>query len=103
MKILSILFLVLFCINAQAAKFKGYGQSFTEEVLTLTEKIERIEESSGDFFIALSNHAAFYRFPKTAEHALHVRDFLKRRSKEKKPVVFQIDPITTQILNMQDP
>lgn len=95
--------LILFSMNALASKFKGYGRTPSAESKTLTESVDRFEETQTDFLILLSHHAALYRFPKTNEYASQVREFLKQRMKSKQPVVVSIDPTTAQILYIEDP
>jgi hypothetical protein len=89
--------------NAEASQFKGYGKSPNGETLTLNETIDRITETQHDFLVLISRHAALYRFPKFDEYAGQVREFLQSRSKNRKAVVFQIDPTTARILYVSDP
>ena len=94
-----LLFIIsMFSIQqALATKFKGYSGNYKTKSLTLNESVERFVETEKEFLILLSRHAAFYRFPKTAEYSMDVRTYLNKLIKSKKRINFEIDPVSTEI------
>lgn len=94
---------IFFNMTANAASFKGYKKQPASSVLKYTESVERFSENQKDFLILISRHAALYRFPKSVGHADQVRDYLNKSIKSKTPVIFEVDPTSTEILNISDP
>jgi len=97
-----ITILVFSFLNAGASSFKGHNKASTAQTLTYTESVRRFIENKNQFLIAISNHAAFYEFPKNPEHSSQFRDFLNSRIKTKKKLVFEVDPETAKIFIVRD-
>lgn len=89
--------------QVNASSFKGYKRQPTAQMTTNTGSIVRFIETEKDFLILISGYAAFYRFPKTVSYADQVRGYLNSRMKNKKAVVFEIDPRTAEIISLSDP
>ncbi len=93
---------LVFSNQALATKFKGATAHQATKAIILTESVDRFVETEKEFLILLSRHAAFYRFPKTAESTTEVRLYLKKLIKSKKIIVFEIDPVSTEIRFIKD-
>lgn len=102
-KVLAALLTVLVTTTASAAKFKGYAKrSPSAEPMVLKEKIMRLNETPTDFLLTLSRHAALYKFPKMPQTDSEARSFLKSRVKSKSVLSITIDPMTAEILYIED-
>lgn len=96
------LLIVLFSIGATASKFKGYVRKPNTEPLILTESVDRVVETQTQIMVLLKKHAAFFKFPKSHEYAGQVRDFLNQRKKSDRKITLTVDPITAEILYIED-
>jgi hypothetical protein len=97
----------LTAINSEAAGFKGYTATVTPSEkkvsqVTFKESISRYEETSDEFLIAFSRHAAFYRFPKKKDLATQFQRFLKDRIASKRVIIAEVNPVTTEIYSIRD-
>jgi hypothetical protein len=102
MFLLTFLLLGIASPGANASNFMGYKKQTAGKFLKFTEVIERIRETPHSYLILMSRHEAFYEFPKTANDAAQIKDFLTTRMKKNSMVDFEVNPLTAEILTMGD-
>jgi hypothetical protein len=97
-KTIIVIFLsIVSCV--QAAKYSGYSRG--KKIEQMTEYIEDIRESKKKILVAFSNHDAFYVFPK-ATYSADVKDFLRKRKKERKKLIVHYEFNTGNIISFED-
>lgn len=96
-------FLILLLLGAQAfagaASYSGYAKKDPTAFDTFEDAVAGVEQTPGDFQIAFTRRAPFFRFPKTSNERM-VERFLREAQAHGTRLKVEYNPYTSEIYRL---